>query len=260
MIRRATALLCVSLFAVFCGPVFAQSTDDEKYIGAGARLRPAYDGADSTRVDAIPYVRLYGEHFFARTVHGLLEGGWRTQPLGGVIFGAQAAYEEGRRSRDSAFLSERHFDDLDPSVSLGVHAESSWKIGPVPMGVLLRYRHDVEADNGAQADVRAAVGILDWRGWRAGLFGQWTWNDTKATQRYFGITPQQSATSGLPAYSPGSGTRYVQAGLLGDIDIARHWVGLWTVNWQQLQADAADSPLTQQRDNWFANAGVAYRF
>jgi MipA family protein len=260
MTRRTAALLCIASFAVCAGSAFAQSTDDEKYIGAGVRVRPAYDGADSNRVDAIPYLRLYGEHFFARTTQGILEGGWRTRPFGGVVFGAQAAYEEGRRTGDSAFLSDHHLDNVDPSASLGVHAEGDWKIGPVPLNVLLRYRHDIDSDNGSQVDTRATVGILDWRGFRAGLFGQWTWGDQKSTQRYFGVTPQQAATTGLPAYYPGSGSRYLQAGLVGDINIARHWVGLWGVTWQQLQADAADSPLTQDRNNWFANAGVAYRF
>ena len=90
----------------------------------------------------IPYLRLYGEHFFARTTQGILEGGWRTQPFGGVVFGAQLAYEEGRVTDDSAFLQEHNFEDLDPSASLGLHAEGNWKVGPVPLNALLRYRHD----------------------------------------------------------------------------------------------------------------------
>lgn len=255
---RSLIVLCLACCAA--ASALAQATDDTKYIGAGARLRPAYDGADSNRVDAIPYVRLYGEHFFARTTQGILEGGWRTRPFGGLVFGAQLAYEEGRNSGDSAFLSEHRFDDLDPSGSVGVHAEGDWKIGPAPVNVLLRYRHDVDADNGAQADLRATVGVLDWRGIRAGVFGQLTWGDEKSTQRYHGITPQQAVIAGLPAFDAGSGTRFLEAGLLGDIDIAKHWLGLWTMTWRQLQGDAADSPLTQDRSNWYINAGIAYRF
>jgi outer membrane scaffolding protein for murein synthesis (MipA/OmpV family) len=239
---------------------YAQSRDAEMYVGVGARARPAYEGASSNRVDPIPYLRLYGEHFFARTTQGILEGGWRTQPFGGVVFGAQVAYEEGRIADESAFLSEHHLDDLDTSASLGLHAEGDWKLGAVPLNALLRYRQDIDSDNGAQVDLRLNVGVLDWNGVRAALFGQVTWGDSKSTQRYFGITPQQAATSGLTAYGAGSGTRSVQAGLLGDVELAKHWVGLWGITFQQLQGDAANSPLTQDRGNWYVNAGAAYRF
>lgn len=86
---RAYLLLCAVLAAPLPSQSFAQVPDDEKYIGIGARTRPAYEGADSNRGDAIPYLRLYGEHLFARTTQGILEGGWRTRPFGGVVFGGQ---------------------------------------------------------------------------------------------------------------------------------------------------------------------------
>ena len=258
MNKVSVALFCTALS--LCSLASAQSTDDEKYIGIGARVRPAYEGANSSRGGVIPYLRLYGEHFFARTTQGILEGGWRSQPFSGVVFGAQLAYEEGRITDDSAFLSAHHFDDLKPSVSLGLHAEGDWQLGSVPLNALLRYRQDIDSDNGAQVDLRMTVGILDWHGVRAGLFGQATWGDGKSMQRYFGVTPQQAAATGFPAFDAGAGTRSMQAGLLGDVDLAKHWIGLWGVTYQQLQGDAADSPLTQDRNNWYANAGVAYRF
>ena len=238
----------------------AQAGDDEKYVGLGARLRPAYDGADSSRGDVIPYLRLYGKHFFGRTTQGMLEGGWRTRPFGGVVFGGQLAYEEGRVTDDSGFLREHNLENLYPSASLGLHAEGDWRLGPVPLNALLRYRHDVQPGHGAQADLRATAGILDWRRIRAGLFGQLTWSDGDAMRRYFGITPEQASTSGLPAYAPGSGLRSAQFGLVGDVDLARHWIGLWGITRQQLEGYARYSPMTLDRTNWFVNAGAAYRF
>ena len=257
---KRTFLILSALTACFSTQTNAQSTDDEKYIGIGGRVRPAYEGADSSSGDVIPYLRFYGDHFFARTTQGILEGGWRTQPFSGIVFGAQLAYDEGRVTDDSAFLQEHNFEDLDPSGSLGLHAEGDWMIGPMPLNALLRYRHDVDSDNGAQTDLRVTAGILNWHGIRAGLFGQLTWSDDRSTQRYFGITPEQSVTTGLPAYSAGSGMRMVEVGLVGDIDISEHWIGLWGINARQLQGDAKDSPVTLDKTNWYANAGVAYRF
>jgi outer membrane scaffolding protein for murein synthesis (MipA/OmpV family) len=258
--RIATLGIFAAMLVMACATARAQDTDDDQYLGAGLRLRPAYEGADSNRVDAIPYVRLYGEHFFARTTQGILEGGWRTRPFGGLVLGAQLAYEEGRQSDESAFLQEHRFEDLDPSASLGVHAEGDWKLGPVPLNALLRYRHDVDGDNGAQADLRVTAGLLSWGRLRAAAVAQATWGDGKSMRRAFGISPAQAAISGLPAYEPGSGLRSTQVGLIGDLDIARHWVGLWGVHFDRLQGDAADSPVTRDRGGWYANAGVAYRF
>jgi outer membrane scaffolding protein for murein synthesis (MipA/OmpV family) len=248
--------LAITLFL----QVAAHADDDEKYVGVGVRLRPAYDGANSDRVDAIPYLRLYGDHFFGRTTQGMLEGGWRTHPFGGVVLGAQLAYEEGRATDDSTFLQEHVYPNLYPSASLGLHAEGDWKLGPIPVNALLRYRHDVQSGYGAQADLRGTAGILDWRRFRAGIFGQLTWSDGDAMQRYFGITPEQAATTGLPAYAAGSGLRSAQVGLVGDVDLAPHWIGLWGITRQQLEGCARYSPITQDRTNWFVNAGAAYRF
>jgi outer membrane protein len=238
----------------------AHAGDDEKYVGIGARLRPAYDGAESERVDAIPYLRLYGEHFFGRTTQGILEGGWRTRPLGGVALGAQLAYEAGRRTNDSGFLREHNLEDLHPSASLGVHAEGDWTLGPVPLNALLRWRHDAQSGHGAQADLRGTAGVLDWRRVRAGVFGQLTWSDGAAMRRYFGITPEQAARGGLPAYAPRAGLRSAEAVLVGDVDLGRHWIGLWGITRQQLVGYAGNSPMTLDRANWFVNAGAAYRF
>lgn len=258
--NRILALLAVLAVACMVPAAQAQTNDEPQYLGAGARLRPAYAGAESNRVDAIPYVRLYGEHLFARTTQGILEGGWRTRSFGGVVFGAQLAYEEGRKADESAFLRDHRFEDLDPSASVGLHAEGDWKLGPVPLNALLRYRHDVESDNGVQADLRLTAGILEWGRLRAAVFGQATWANDRSTHRHFGITPEQSAVTGLPAYDPGSGVRSATLGLIGDFDISRRWVGLWGLHHDLLLDDAADSPVTRDRTNWYANAGVAYRF
>src|SRR4051812_5920494 len=89
--RNILLLFFCTAAALSCDAL-AQRSNDEKYIGVGARVRPAYEGADSSRVDVIPYLRVYGEHFFARTTQGVLEGGWRTRPFGAWVFGAQIAY------------------------------------------------------------------------------------------------------------------------------------------------------------------------
>ncbi len=257
---RVALLLCASVLSGVATQALAQTTDDEKYIGLGLRVRPAYEGANSQRTDPIPYVRLYGKHLFARTTQGLLEGGWRTRPYGAWTFGAQAAYEEGRVTDDSAFLKDHRLEDLDPGASLGLHAEGDWTIGAMPLNALMRYRQNVDADRGAQADLRVSAGIFSRWGVQAGIYGQLTWASSNSMQSYFGITPGQSAVSGLPAYTAASGLRSVQWGVLGAINLSTHWLLPWGASMLRLQGNAADSPLTQHRTNWTINAGAAYRF
>jgi MipA family protein len=232
----------------------------DAYVGLGTRVRPAYEGADSRRGDAIPYLRLYGEHLFARTTQGILEGGIRSTPVGGVVFGAQLAYEEGRVTDESAFLKAHNFEDIDAAASVGVHAEVDWKIGPMPLNALARYRLNADSDLGAQIDLRLTGGIFSRWGVNAGAFGQLTFSDEKATQNYFGLTPQQSSRTGLPAYSAGAGLRNVALGILGTVDLSKHWLVLWGLNARRLEGDARNSPIVQEGTNWFVNGGLAYRF
>ena len=249
------------LASLLSSVAFAQDADKgDAYVGIGARVRPAYEGADSRRGDAIPYVRLYGEHLFARTTQGILEGGVRLDPVGGVVFGAQVAYEEGRVTDESAFLTAHNFEDIDAGASVGVHAEADWTIGPMPLNALVRYRRNTDSDRGSEVDLRLNVGVFSRWGVDAGVFGQLTWSDEKATQDYFGLTPQQSAQTGLPAYTAGAGLRNITLGIQGTVDISRHWLVLWGLNARRLEGDASNSPIVQEGTNWFANGGLAYRF
>lgn len=76
--------------------------EQEKRVGLGAYIRPAYVGADSMRTEPIPLLRVYGEHWFARTTQGQLEGGYRIGLTSALTAGAQLSYEPGRRTKDSA--------------------------------------------------------------------------------------------------------------------------------------------------------------
>jgi outer membrane protein len=253
--------MLAGIVACVSAQAHAQAVEDEKYIGIGGRARPAYEGADSNRGDVIPYLRLYGEHFFARTTQGILEGGLHWDVGSGVSGGFQLSYDEGRKSSESAFLRERNFtDDVDPGASLGAHVEWDGKLGPAPVGLLARYRQSLESDRGAQADFRLNVGVYGKGGATLVVFTEATWGSSDSNNTYYGVTPAQSAASGFAAYQPGSGLRHVSLGLIGGYDLARHWTLVASVQQRWLQGDVAQSPLADCRQNTYANAGIAYRF
>ena len=259
--RRMKTLL--ALFAALLpGAALAQiAPDDYILLGAAVRTRPAYDGSKSQVTDLIPVVRYYGQPLFARTTQGILEGGLHWNLGSGVAAGFQLAYEEGRDSSESAFLRDHNFtDDIDPSGSLGAHLEWDTKLGPAPVTLLARYRQNVDSDRGALADLRFNVGVYGENSTIVALFAQATWASSKANGAFYGVTPSQSAASGLPVYQPGSGLQHVGLGVLASHDLSRHWTLVGTVHQRWLQGDAAQSPLAERSRNNYANAGIAYRF
>jgi outer membrane scaffolding protein for murein synthesis (MipA/OmpV family) len=178
----------------------------------------------------------------------------------GLAFGAQLAYEQGRDAGGSDFLKSRNVPDLDIGASVGVHLEWDKKLGPMPVNLLLRTRQHIDSDRGAQADLRFTGGIYGSGRFTAAVFAQATWANAKSAGSFYGVTPQQSAATGLPAFDAGSGLLVFSFGLLGSVDLSRQWVAVWSVQSNRLQGDARRSPLAERTSNHYASIGLAYRF
>jgi len=253
-------LAALLLLAPLSAP--AQLIDDNYVLlGAAVRTRPAYDGSRSQTTDLVPVIRYYGQPWFARTTQGILEGGLHWNLGSGLAAGFQLAYEEGRDTSESSFLREHNFtDDVDASGSIGAHVEWDTKIGPAPVGLLARYRQNVDSERGALLDLRLNVGVYGSGGATLVVFSEATWGSSKANATFYGVTPQQSAASGFAVYEPGSGLKHVALGLIGGYDLSRHWTLVASAQQRWLQGDVAKSPLVEKKGNTYANAGIAYRF
>jgi outer membrane scaffolding protein for murein synthesis (MipA/OmpV family) len=237
----------------------AQSREDYVLLGAGVRSRPAYDGSASQRVDAVPVVRYYGRPWFVRTTQGIFEGGARTALAPGLNAGAQLAYEAGRLQNESDFLRDRGVPDINPGPSYGLHVEWDGKLGPAPFTLLARGRQHMDSDRGARADLRFTLGIYGDERVLAGLFIQGTWANAKSSRAFYGVTPQESAATGLPVFEPEGGPLFATAGLLWSVTIAREWLLVGNLEGRRLEGDAARSPLTERASNVYVGLGVAYR-
>ena len=204
-------------------------------LGLGVRSRPDYDGASKQELEPIPVIRYYGKTLFARTTQGILEGGARVNFTPGLAAGVQVAYEEGNDRTD-----------FDPGASVGVHLEWDTKLGPAPINVLARLRRQMHTVNRTLFDLRGAVGVYG------------------------------SSNLKIVAVRPGDlGERRVGARLLhhwrrrAGLHRVRHrrrvrpqpaLGGLASLSSRRLQGDAASSPITEDKTNYYASAGVAYRF
>lgn len=256
-----TTLLSVVLSALALSPAFAE--DDPPLttlLGAGAWHRPAYNGADTSHYSLIPVIRHYGKTWFARTTFGMLEGGARMEVLDGLTLGGQIAYEGGRDSNESALLSTHNIATLDPSLSWGVHAELEKQLGIMPVIALLRFRQDIQKNRGAQADFRLTAGIYGNYGLNAGIFAQTTWANKTSGDYYYGISAEQSASSGLAVFEARSGAIFNAFGLLWSYDLSPRWMLLGSVESRQVRDAVTNSPLVQTSTNSYASLGLAYQY
>ena len=229
----------------------AQTTSTySNIIGAALRLRPAYDGSSSQRVDVIPIVDYEHGIAFVRTIQGVFEGGVH-MPLGpGWKLGAQLAWEESRKTRESTFLRSRNVPDISVGVSVGAHAEWRGTLGPSPVTVVGRLRQQVDTDRGLQADLRATVGIYRGGPLLAGFFTQATWASDKAMQTYHG----------RPGFNPDGGLLFASLGVLGSWDLSPRWALFGSAEHRWLQGDARHSPLAERDTSYYVAGGIGYRF
>lgn len=204
-------------------------------LGAGVRSRPDYDGAREQQTDFVPVIRYYGRPWFARTTQGILEAGLRTELDRDFWAGAQLAYEaEFEPAGESAGLSA------------GLHLEWDRQVGRVPLNFLLRARQHLDGSLGGQADLRVTAGILARGGLLAGVFGQATWGSENAVASRYG--------------APDSGLLFTSFGLLASYDLGPRWVLVGGLELRQLYDAARESALAQKTSNYYATAGIAYRF
>jgi outer membrane scaffolding protein for murein synthesis (MipA/OmpV family) len=233
---------------------------DETLLGPGLRTQPTYDGSASQRVELVPVVRYFGQTWFARSTQGVLEGGVRMEFQPGLHAGAQLAYEAGRETSESGFLGNHNVTTLDPGASLGVHVEWDHKFGPMPITLLARVRQHTESDRGAQADLRLSAGVYRSGHLGVGVFMQSIWANAKSADSFYGITPTQSVATGLPAFSAGGGWLSSSLGILGSVDLNHEWVAVGSMESRRLRGDSMHSPLAERGSNFYASAGIAYRF
>ena len=251
------------LLALALAPLAAQAqmkAPDYNWLGAGVRTRPAYDGSASHETELIPSVRYFGGPWFARTTQGILEGGARLEITPDLHLGAQLAYEAGRKATEAPFLSSHGVPDIHYTASAGAHAEWDHYLGPAPATALARVRQLADTDRGALADLRYTVGVLGWRGLSAAIFFQGTWASARSNQSFYGVSNELSASSGLPAYTPGGGLLFTTGGILWGFDLSKSWLIVGNLEARRLQGAAARSPLVEQPTSHYASASLAYRW
>ncbi len=126
-----------------------------------------------------------------------------------------------------------------------VSAFGSATVAGVPLSAALR--HAAGSHQGTLLDVGLSVPWKAARHVDLALAPGVTWADRRWMQAYFGVTAEQAAASGRPAFHAGSGLKSAQLSLTLDMALSRHWH--LNAEWQgrRLLGDAADSPVAEKR-------------
>lgn len=222
-------------------------------LGAGLAAVPRYPGASRERARPVPLLSLnFGDRFFVGPfgigVAALRCNGFRAGPVLG--------FERGRSASDDPRLTG--LGDISTSVTAGFFA--GYTRGPFEISATAR--------QGVSHSANGLSGLLQlnarhvFAGARTLLtagpdleFGNGDFQRT-----WFGISPAQSAASGLPVYTPHAGINRV--GLHAGLTYRASTHIVWRVfaRISDLTADAAQSPVVERRSQVLVGAGAAYHF
>lgn len=229
-------------------------------VGAGVVSMPTFPGARDTKVEGLPILSAgYGRWFIGANpdAGSLVSAGaylyhddhWRA--------GVAVTYDfiEPRQESDDVHL--RGLGDVKRTT----HGEA--------FGVFtydwFTARSSVISDIGGNQ--RGTVVTLDTMGVYAPA-EQWsfsagpgvTWGSSQYNRTYFGINATQSARSGLPPYSLGSGVNEVRFSVGAAYRPTSHWVVGADITAAWLENDSGDSPVVQKKNQMTYGLIATYLF
>lgn len=222
-------------------------------LGLGVAGVPTYDGSRNYRATPVPLASIrYRDFLFlgpgglgANLVHG-----------GGLRFGPVIGYIGGRRQDDDPHLSG--LGNIQPAVTAGAFA--SYRFGPLVLGATVRQAVTHTAE-GLQGNVRLGYRYMVIPNQLSLMAGpELGFGNGRYERTYFGVTPGQSASSGLPVFTPHGGLK--EAGFTLGLTyrwsehvLLRSFGGV-----RELVGDTASSPIVESRLQGFAGIGAAYHF
>jgi outer membrane protein len=225
--------------------------------GAGAALRPTYEGSGRYFVTPLPVVSVVWRDMVALDLSGL-NAYWR---FDGLQVGGGLTFNLGRTQNSGVFSQgDSRLNGLgDIPAALGFRGFVNYRLGPVMLGTALT-KFVADGNNGLLID--ASIGV-PWRiDDRLMVMGRLftTWADSSYTQTYFGVTATQSANSGYAIYSAGSGFKNVGLAVGATYRLTTSWTVSANAQVTQLLDYAAGSPITFSDTGIMLITTLGYRF
>jgi len=222
-------------------------------VGAGLEVSPRYPGANTDRTHPVPLVSVdYGGRLFL----GPLGIGIAAVRWNGFRAGPVLGFERGRYASDDPRLAG--LGDISSSITAGAFA--GYSSGRLAISATARQAISHSADG------LSALLQVDWR---CALPGARTFvtagpdlelGDGNYERTWFGVSPQQSTTSGLPVYAPRGGSNRLGLHAAVTHRASRHILLRLFARLSDITGDAARSPIVERRTQISVGAGIAYHF
>lgn len=223
-------------------------------LGIGPSFSPHYEGDDDLSFSVVPVISLRYQDLVevnnneVRLIALNRLFNASTDSLGGERMGGNlrvgptVSIDFGRDESDSPDLMG--LGDIGTGLELGAfvsYTEGPWRLRA-------RARHDIlSGHGGGTIRMDAAYTIFQTAPVALGLNAYTTWATSDYMRSYFGITPTQSAASGLPVFTPGAGFKDAGLEVNANYIISLRWALVGNAGYKRLLGGAADSPLVRQR-------------
>jgi MipA family protein len=211
-----------------------------------------YQGASEQKISAVPGIFLHASNgLFADPLNGI---GYSFEPQGNVQYGLRVNLETGR----SVETTLPGFEKIKARANPGAFANYI-----VNDKLTLRSALRLGMGEGADGSLLHLGG--SYKVFQAGFFGvslnaSLKYADGNYMQSYFGVTPAQSAASGLKAYQPSAGFSAAKVGMTAGTPLSREVFVFANFSLQRLLGDAANSPIVSKKTQPSAFIGGVYTF
>ncbi len=221
-------------------------------LGAGAQMRPAYEGAKDYQFDPTGFATL---HYLWLPGFGELKSGRKAE---GFFIGPSFRYLSKRNSADYPELWG--LNDIDASFELG--AKTGWDFSWVRPWVAVRYGFGGYSGLVGETGMNFVFKPTEVTEFTIGPRASFASSDYMQT--YFGVTPLEAARSRLMwAYAPSGGFKGFGLDATARYQFTPQWAVVGELIYERLIGDAADSPIVQvggDVNQLTAKLGLSYKF
>jgi outer membrane protein len=259
-VAHLAALMACSTTA-FAQPESPPFEDAWKFnLGIGVGSQPKFPGSESTRTSVMPVLSAQYGRYFIGGVPGsgspaavgaflLRDSGWSV----GVGLGANL--RSPRKESDSSRL--KGMGDIDKTALGSVFVNYDWR--------WLGVRSNIQTDIGGKNEGTTAALDLEARmplggGFMLSAGPGVTWADHKYQQTFFGVDSAQSAQSGLSTFDAKSGINAVRFNLGSNYKVSSRWSVGARAGLGRLTGSAADSPITERKNEVTFGLFTTYGF
>lgn len=264
----AVAIISAGVCTALPAPAWAQdgaggdgpmNSSYELLLGAAVLTGPAYLGSDERKSRVLPQIAARWRNGWSVGLGGPAGAGgisYRFASDSALSWGLRLGLDRGRDESDADAL--RGMGDIKRRPEFGAFASYALMPG-VRLGASVRAGSGNDRD-GVLVDLSVRGMLPVSQSVRLAASLTTTLANTQAMQSQFGVTADQSLSSGYALYRASSGVRDV-ALQVGGILTLRPDISLFLgVTGRSLFGDAKDSPLLRQRTAASALASVAVRF